>query len=59
MTLHLWFSRWGQGDADFVWDYWTDFIPYLAIALTSAGRVFGLDRLIAARYPMLRRWPLT
>jgi uncharacterized membrane protein YphA (DoxX/SURF4 family) len=59
MTFHIWFSRWGQGDADFVWDYWVEFIPYLVLALTSAGRFYGLDRLLADRYPLLRRWPLT
>jgi uncharacterized membrane protein YphA (DoxX/SURF4 family) len=59
MTFHIWFSRWGQGDADFVWDYWVEFIPYLVLALTSAGRCFGLDRMLAARYPLLRRWPLS
>ncbi len=59
MTAHIWFSRWGQGDADFVWDYWTEFIPCLALALTSAGRFYGLDRMLAERFPALRRWPLT
>ncbi len=59
MTAHIWFSRWGQGDADFVWDYWTEFIPCLTLALASAGRFYGLDRLLAERYPALRRWPLT
>ena len=59
MTAHIWFSRWGQGDADFVWDYWTEFIPCLALALASAGRFYGLDRLLAERFPALRRWPLT
>ncbi len=59
MTFHIWFSRWGQGDADFTWDYWVEFIPYLALALTSAGRFYGLDRMLAERYRFLRRWPLT
>ncbi len=59
MTFHIWFSRWGQGDADFTWDYWVEFIPYLVLALSSAGRFYGLDQVLAERFPVLRRWPLT
>jgi uncharacterized membrane protein YphA (DoxX/SURF4 family) len=59
MIFHIYFSRWGAGDGEFVWDYWNEFVPYLALALTSAGRFWGLDRALAERFPALRRWPLT
>ncbi len=59
MMFHIYVSRWGAGDGEFVWDYWTEFIPYLVLALTSAGRFWGLDRALAASVPALRRWPLT
>jgi uncharacterized membrane protein YphA (DoxX/SURF4 family) len=59
MMFHIYFSTWGGGDSYFVWDYWTEFIPYLALALASAGRYYGLDTAIARRVPALRRWPLT
>lgn len=59
MIFHIYFSRWGAGNGEFLWDYWNEFIPYLALALTSAGRFYGLDHLLAERYPALRRWPVT
>lgn len=59
MMFHIYFSTWGGGDGYFVWDYWTEFIPYLALALASAGRYYGLDTALARRYPRLRHWPLT
>lgn len=59
MTFHTYFSTWGGGDGYFVWDYWTEFIPYLALALASAGRYYGLDTALARRFPRLQRWPLT
>lgn len=59
MLFHIYFSRWGAGDGEFVWDYWVEFIPYLTIALTGAGRFYGVDRLLAGRYPALRRWPFS
>ncbi|MGI8550166.1 MAG: DoxX family membrane protein [Dehalococcoidia bacterium] len=59
MIFQIYFSRWGIGDGEFLWDYWNEFIPYLVLALTSAGRFYGLDRALAERIPALRRWPLT
>jgi len=59
MIFHIYFSTWGGGDGYFVWDYWVEFIPYLVLALTSAGRFHGIDRSLARRFPALRRWPLT
>ncbi len=34
-----------------------EYVPLIVLALVPAGRAWGVDRWVAARRPVLRRWP--
>ena len=34
-----------------------EYLPLMVLALVPAGRIWGIDAWIVARYPRLRRWP--
>jgi hypothetical protein len=35
-----------------------EYVPLIILAIVPAGYFWGLDRLVAQRWPAARRWPL-
>lgn len=53
-ALHLNFMVWDRNV--WMWEYAVEWMPLLGLALMRAGRYWGLDALLARRFP---RWPVT
>jgi uncharacterized membrane protein YphA (DoxX/SURF4 family) len=54
-ALHLNFANIHRTDK-WLWEYAVEWIPLLGLAFMRAGRYWGLDAVLARRFP---RWPIT
>jgi len=52
LILPIWIMLWHT--TGYLWEYPLDLFPLVLLAIVPAGRVLGVDRLIAARF---RHWP--
>jgi thiosulfate dehydrogenase (quinone) large subunit len=52
LIFPIWIMLWHT--TGYLWDYPLDLFPLVLLAIVPAGRVFGVDRTIAARF---RHWP--
>ncbi|MFN8559203.1 MAG: TQO small subunit DoxD [Dehalococcoidia bacterium] len=55
MFLHLAFANIHRQDK-WLFEYWIEALPMVTLALTRAGRYWGVDAALARRFP---RWPIT
>ena len=49
----LWMSEWGTA---WIWELLVPVLASLGLSIGSAGRVFGLDKWLARRWPNAPRW---